>query len=250
MTNNYALYAVETLLFFGSVGSVETFAYQVSWFDDACFPAYAHRGTAAKREGAAAAAAAAGAPAVEVGCRDASAVVVNGVYYGSACVPRTAKRGSANPPCGKMALIPEPSGCGTVWQNASVDGHRPRRGDDGWCAAQLARRATPFWTRRPAAGAKAGGGKAGGGGIDGSMPEELLASRLEKDDSLGARRGGGGGGVRRAGAAAAGGGNASAAEVGQLRAELASATSMVSAMASRVAELEKLLEAKLGGLRK
>ena len=53
MTNNYALYAVETLLFFGSVGSVETFAYQVSWFDDACFPAYAHRGTAAKREGAA-----------------------------------------------------------------------------------------------------------------------------------------------------------------------------------------------------
>ena len=54
----------------------------------------------------------------------------------------------------------------------------------------------------------------------------------------------------RAGAAAAGGGNASAAEVGQLRAELASATSMVSAMASRVAELEKLLEAKLGlGLR-
>ena len=48
----------------------------------------------------------------EVGCRDASAVVVNGVYYGSACVPRTAKRGSANPPCGKMALIPEPSGCG------------------------------------------------------------------------------------------------------------------------------------------
>ena len=86
-TNNYALYAVETLLF-GSVGSVETFAYQVSWFDDACFPAYAHRGTAAKREGAAAAAAA-GAPAVEVGCRDASAVVVNGVYYGSACVPRT-----------------------------------------------------------------------------------------------------------------------------------------------------------------
>ena len=108
MTNNYALYAVETLLFFGSVGSVETFAYQVGWFDDACFPAYAHRGTAAKREGAAAAAAERGAPAVEVGCRDASAVVVNGVYYGSACVPRTAKRGSANPPCGKMALIPEP----------------------------------------------------------------------------------------------------------------------------------------------
>ena len=34
--------------------------------------------------------------------------------------------------------------------------------------------------------------------------------------------------------------------MGQLRAELASATSMVSAMASRVAELEKLLEAKLG----
>ena len=78
MTNNYALYAVETLLFFGSVGSVETFAYQVSWFDDACFPAYAHRGTAAKRDGAAAAAER-GVPAVEVGCRDASAVVVNGV---------------------------------------------------------------------------------------------------------------------------------------------------------------------------
>ena len=74
------------------------------------------------------------------------------------------------------------------------------------------------------------------------MPEELLASRLEKDDSLGR----GAAAAAAAGAGAAGGGNAGAAEVGELRAELASATSMVSAMASRVAELEKLLEATLG----
>ena len=39
ITNNYALYALETLIFFGSVASVETFSYQTGWFVDACFPA-------------------------------------------------------------------------------------------------------------------------------------------------------------------------------------------------------------------
>eukprot|EP00965_Chrysotila_dentata_P244001 6205725-Pleurochrysis_carterae.AAC.3 len=39
ISNNYALYAVETLVFFGSVGTVETLGYTASWFKDACFPA-------------------------------------------------------------------------------------------------------------------------------------------------------------------------------------------------------------------
>jgi hypothetical protein len=39
VSNNYMLYAVETLLFFGSAGTAETLGYASKWVEDACFPA-------------------------------------------------------------------------------------------------------------------------------------------------------------------------------------------------------------------
>eukprot|EP00965_Chrysotila_dentata_P244000 6205725-Pleurochrysis_carterae.AAC.2 len=49
---------------------------------------------------------------VRVQCRDASGIVVNGVFYGGACID--------NPPCGhKMALVPAPKGCGAAPQAAA-----------------------------------------------------------------------------------------------------------------------------------
>jgi len=112
ITNNYALYAVETLVFFGSQMSAETFNYQSAWFIDACFPAASLRTPKRERSsikawhdglsGIVASAAAAG--AVELHCRDQSGVLLNGVLYGPACV--------ANLPCGKgTALVPPPKGC-------------------------------------------------------------------------------------------------------------------------------------------
>ena len=49
ITNNYALYAVETLVFFASQMSVESLSFQSSWFVDACFPAISLRGRASPR---------------------------------------------------------------------------------------------------------------------------------------------------------------------------------------------------------
>ena len=122
ITNNYALYAVETLLFFGSQASVESLSFQSGWFVDACFPGASlravHRqklslmnalgrpwGSAGVNATAFAAAQAAYAGAVDIQCRDGSGVLVNGVLYGPAC--------GTNLPCGRnMYLAPQPRACG------------------------------------------------------------------------------------------------------------------------------------------
>ena len=119
ITNNYALYAVETLLFFGSQASVESLSFQSGWFVDACFPGASLRGGRG-RAGAGgvrtwtsigvnttrmAAAHARHPGAVDIQCRDASGVLINGVLYGPAC--------GANYPCGRrMYLAPQPTPCG------------------------------------------------------------------------------------------------------------------------------------------
>lgn len=115
LPSNYALYAAETLVFFGAASMVETFGSQTSWITHACFPAMGLRGNRdhakkARRGGGGATSA-----AVHIDCMDARGVVANGVYYGRACV--------ANPPCGEaMNLIPEHNeglvapklGCGRI----------------------------------------------------------------------------------------------------------------------------------------
>ena len=100
VTNNYALNALETLLFFGSSASVETYSYQSGWFVDACFITHALRGSKALKAAAKAAAAEAD-RGVTVECRDSQALVVNGVLYGPACV--------TNPPCGKQVRHAAPA---------------------------------------------------------------------------------------------------------------------------------------------
>ena len=130
ITNNYALYAVETLLFFGSQASVESLSFQSSWFVDACFPAASMRGRRGgrladarqqqlqwplpppqeQRQGGAARQPGPGGQdtnlsAINMQCRDATGVLVNDVLYGAACV--------SNAPCGKdMYLAPAPRPCG------------------------------------------------------------------------------------------------------------------------------------------
>ena len=131
ITNNYALYAVETLLFFGSQASVESLSFQSGWFVDACFPAASMRVGGMRGAGAnsvwrralgmgrwpnassAPSSAASSAPvapaapsaAVDLQCRDTSGALINGVLYGPACAD--------NRPCGKgMYLAPAPKPCG------------------------------------------------------------------------------------------------------------------------------------------
>ncbi|KAL1529702.1 hypothetical protein AB1Y20_000641 [Prymnesium parvum] len=116
ITNNYALYAMETLIFFGSVASVETFGYATSWFADACFPAAGLKGS--KSQPSASLAERRGASAVDVQCRDGGGTLVNGVLYGRAC--------TNNPPCGrKMALVPSPISCGRLLPDALLRNERP-----------------------------------------------------------------------------------------------------------------------------
>ncbi|KAL1507274.1 hypothetical protein AB1Y20_008122 [Prymnesium parvum] len=119
ITDNYALYAVETLLLFGASSVVQTFGHATSWFSTACFPARLlaingniHRGkvasqrTGANTEGS----------SIQVECVGRMSARVNGVVYSSAC--------TANPPCGTMSFIPgkgeRPHGCGTLWHNAKL----------------------------------------------------------------------------------------------------------------------------------
>ena len=93
ITNNYALYAVETLLFFGSQASVESLGFQSGWFD-ACFPAYSMRGSGGmmrRRFNTSMAARGAFAAAVDIP----SGILINGVFYGQAC--------ANNLPCGEHA---------------------------------------------------------------------------------------------------------------------------------------------------
>ena len=124
VTNNYALYAVETLVFFGSQMSVEGLSFQSGWFVDACFPAAGLRAAQRRRDSGTttrspwasaaassgnatrfAAAHAAFSGAVDLQCRDGSGLLVNGVLYGPAC--------ALNLPCGrKMYLAPQPQSCG------------------------------------------------------------------------------------------------------------------------------------------
>jgi len=102
--SNYALYAVETLVFFGAASMVETFGYSTSWLTHACFPSAAlrsgrkqhdHTPRSHQRRGPAS--------AVQISCLDAHGLRANGVYYGPAC--------AANPPCGTeaMSLVPPAS---------------------------------------------------------------------------------------------------------------------------------------------
>jgi len=105
ITNNYALYAVETLVFFGSSASIETLGYATGWFVDACFPAAQLRTGGTTRPGTKRqVGSGASNQSIVVECRDQSSLLVNGVLYGPACVD--------NPPCGKqMFLVPPPSDC-------------------------------------------------------------------------------------------------------------------------------------------
>lgn len=114
ISNNYALYAVDTLVFFGAVSTVETFEYAHDWLKHACFPAAGLRRKHSAAAGAAAAAGSSEAPKIasapiRVDCADERGVVAAGIYYGHACAD--------NPPCGARnslvlggAMAPE--GCG------------------------------------------------------------------------------------------------------------------------------------------
>ena len=121
ITNNYALYAVETLVFFGSHMSVESYSFQSAWFVDACFPAASLRTPRSQHTvrgrtkrpadlsritySPPAARGAGAAPAIEFQCRDHTGALINDVLYGPACVN--------NAPCGRsMTLVPEPRSCG------------------------------------------------------------------------------------------------------------------------------------------
>ena len=100
VSNNYELYAVETLLFFGSSGTVETLGYAASWVQDACFPAARLR--AESRSGRWAARMllrhANGSGGVRVECVDRFGLVANGVR----CAPPSAARGQAGVPSGRV----------------------------------------------------------------------------------------------------------------------------------------------------
>ena len=200
VTNNYALYALETLLFFGADSAVETYSYQAQWFVDACFPAAAVRAGRAPR---ARAPGSRGSEAVRVQCRDAGSTLINGVLYGRAC--------SDNPPCGKkMSLVPKPASCDkgplrTASEMASsplqqAKGFFRRRASQpaGACNAQQARMVADGWhealssaaplVERSKRSAKAGGGKAGGGKAGGGKAvgaggarkkQNLLKAQLE-----------------------------------------------------------------------
>eukprot|EP00967_Tisochrysis_lutea_P033106 scaffold39283_cov40-Tisochrysis_lutea.AAC.1 len=115
------LYAVETLVFFGSSGTVETLGYTSKWVEDACFPASRLRGQLGHSNGAQANGMGrhrracsslnssnlfhrARRQGVAVQCVDETAIIANGVTYGRACID--------NPPCGRrMFLVPKPEPC-------------------------------------------------------------------------------------------------------------------------------------------
>jgi len=207
VSNNYALYAFETLLFFGSRASVETYSYQTGWFIDACFPAAATRraitapppvaaevggfggGGGGGGGGGAAGAAGGGGGGVRVECRDKSGALVNGVLYGRACLE--------NAPCGRgQHLVPRPRACGRRLTNSSGSlAAAARRA--GSCAAPGAGAAPSaadasseasameaIGRKRRKAGGKAGGGKAGGGkaggGKAGGKPVDRAARRQQR----------------------------------------------------------------------
>ena len=90
--NNYALYAVERLLFFGAAAHAETFEQSLEWFHLACFPAFAvHQH---ERES----------PSwLKAASR--CAVSAHGVVYGEACWARCARA---------MHLYPFPKSCSAV----------------------------------------------------------------------------------------------------------------------------------------
>lgn len=118
--HNYALYAVETLVFFGANSMVETFGYSSSWLSHACFPAAALRHTSTARAVASARASDAShtvpTRGISIQCVDAHSVLANGVYYGPACV--------SNPPCGDaMSLVPDGTSTSTArTRSAGGDG--------------------------------------------------------------------------------------------------------------------------------
>lgn len=165
ITNNYALYAVETLVFFGSQMSVESYSFQSGWFVDACFPASSMRrgldqGSRLRRRDNPAAGSLIAPPstlgpaasrAIEIGCRDQSGILVNGVLYGPACI--------SNAPCGRaMALVPKPRTCGQMLPERLMLSNRSARAAGGRrCAAYGVE-------RKRAAGGMGGGKKHGGGG--------------------------------------------------------------------------------------
>ena len=147
ISNNYQLYAVETLLIFGAAATVETFERSHESLRQACFPATAlrHTGRGSRGGGGGSGGGSGGGGGsgdgggsggggggggsggggeahallssrlgqtgmgLSVERSDERAVVVAGVHYGHACTD--------NPPCGqKMALVPHgqspPRSCG------------------------------------------------------------------------------------------------------------------------------------------
>ena len=130
ISNNYQLYAVETLLVFGAAATVETFERSHESLRQACFPATTLRHTGRGSRGGGGGTGGGGSgggsgsggggdgsggggephalPSSRLGqtsmplsvdLSDERAVVVAGVHYGHACTD--------NPPCGqKMALVP------------------------------------------------------------------------------------------------------------------------------------------------
>ena len=214
ITNNYALYAVETLLFFGSQASVESLGFQSGWFVDACFPAYSMRGSGGmmrRRFNTSMAARGAFAAAVDIQCRDASGILINGVLYGQAC--------ANNLPCGKsMHLAPQPHSCGQpplperlMLSNRTAEQQQQQRAKGGATRAPRCS-SLSFESRRDIppprptkraewqAAAEGGGGKGGGGGKSTASALGRLAAGL-----LRGGKGGGGGGGKGGGGGGGGG---------------------------------------------
>ena len=130
--NNYALYAVETLVAFGAAGYVDTFDYYQPWFRDACFPAAQLRGLSAqplqhhskgsRLSSNVSRSNVSRSVSVQVGYRGSRGILVNNVFFGAACVN--------NPPCGNaMKLIPKPLSSNCRGRSPSPLARRPARGE-------------------------------------------------------------------------------------------------------------------------
>jgi hypothetical protein len=95
--NNFEVYAIERLLFFGAAAHAETIPIAHEWFKQACFPAFA---AVRRHEGSDRSSSASSS-------RARCGVSVHGVVYGDAC-----SVSSSRPRCGAMHLLkPRPNPC-------------------------------------------------------------------------------------------------------------------------------------------
>lgn len=132
ISSNYALYAVESLVFFGAASMVETVDDTWHGLKSACFPAslaVAAGGHEETREATRASRAAAetrpGSGGLRLRCASPDGVLASGVFYGRACLD--------NPPCGRMSFINHgaagtlpaaPTGCGPLRTTLGTAGLR------------------------------------------------------------------------------------------------------------------------------